>query len=174
MAPPNIAGILANFITSFGSTRANDMVRTAGTLCSEYDPSGHGFRLPNLMAPSDRSKPPAAGLDRCKSRREILDEARRAGVISRGAKSRLLMFALGNIAIQALRQQGVFLIMRGQTVTAICLDARHVAAKVKLKLAHGDDVGLGLTWHYCGWSSIATWVFSVRRKCLQALRTTYS
>lgn len=111
MAPPNIAGILANFITSFGSTRANDMVRTAGTLCSEYDPSGQGFRLPNRVAPSDRSKPPAAELDRCRSRREILDEGRHAGAASRGDKSRLLIFALGNIAIQALRQQNSFLIM---------------------------------------------------------------
>jgi hypothetical protein len=35
MAPPNIAGILINFIASFGSNRANEKLRTAGTLWTE-------------------------------------------------------------------------------------------------------------------------------------------
>lgn len=122
MAPPNIAGILANFITSFGSTRANDMVRTAGTLCSEYDPSGHGFRLPNRVAPSGRSRPPAAGLDRCTSRRERLKGSRRAEAVSRGDSNRLLMFALDSMMVQALTRQTSLLTMKTQTATAICLD----------------------------------------------------
>jgi hypothetical protein len=32
MAPPNIAGILTNFIASFGNNREKEKLRTAGTL----------------------------------------------------------------------------------------------------------------------------------------------
>lgn len=103
------------------------MVRTAGTLCTEYEPSGHGFRLPIRIAASDRSKPPAAGLARCTSRREMLEGGRRGRPVSRGDSNRLLIFALGSIMVQALVEQTAFLIMEGQTATAICLDARHIA-----------------------------------------------
>lgn len=43
--------------------------------------------------------------------------------------------------VQVLVEQTAFLIMEGQTATAICLDARHIAVNVNIKLAHGEDAG---------------------------------
>lgn len=57
----------------------------------------------------------------------MLEGGRRGRPVSRGDSNRLLIFALGSIMVQALVEQTAFLIMEGQTATAICLDVRHIA-----------------------------------------------
>lgn len=59
MAPPNMAGILANLRARFGSIRAKDALRTATALCKKLYPSGHIRRRTVRTAASDLSRPPA-------------------------------------------------------------------------------------------------------------------
>lgn len=57
VAPPNMAGILTSFMASFGSIRAKEIDRTAGTLCIEFEPTGQA--RPRRAAPLfARSRPP--------------------------------------------------------------------------------------------------------------------
>lgn len=64
IAPPNMAGILANLRTICGMTRANEAFRTITALCSELYPIGHIRRRAVRTAASDLRRPPAAELVR--------------------------------------------------------------------------------------------------------------
>lgn len=59
MAPPNIAGILANFMKRFGSILAKLAFLTATTFEKGVFPAGHIRRLTARTAVSDLRSPPA-------------------------------------------------------------------------------------------------------------------
>jgi hypothetical protein len=59
VAPPNRAGILANFRSSLGSIRAKEAFRTATTLENGVYPAGHIRLRAARTAESDLRRPPA-------------------------------------------------------------------------------------------------------------------
>jgi hypothetical protein len=59
VAPPNIAGILANFMNSLGSILAKLAFLTATTFENGVFPAGHIRRLAARTAASDLRSPPA-------------------------------------------------------------------------------------------------------------------
>jgi hypothetical protein len=59
VAPPNKAGILANFNSKFGSIRAKEAFRTATALENGVYPAGHIRLRAARTAESDLRSPPA-------------------------------------------------------------------------------------------------------------------
>ena len=58
VAPPNNAGILANFIKSFGNTLAKEAFLTTTALENGVYPAGHILLLAARTAESDLRSPP--------------------------------------------------------------------------------------------------------------------
>lgn len=63
VAPPATAVNVDNFVTSLGITRAKDIVRTAGRLCTAYAPRGQKRLLIAGDRTPFRNKPPAPELE---------------------------------------------------------------------------------------------------------------
>lgn len=59
VAPPNKAGILANFRSSFGRIRTKEAFRTATALENGVYPAGHILLRAARTAESDLRRPPA-------------------------------------------------------------------------------------------------------------------